>query len=192
MTASLNYYLANPTVAKDTQAIIDNIENNEGKLTLDVMTNFLPENVMGAIDTEYFEKLSQPERLTYLKEIATIVNIPDPVIETDPDFLKWQKEGAMYKGVSYSSKSIGEQIFAYRQFQPYTITQESIQQAALAPPKETTGDGSKVQSSPLDDLIKRLRDVRKNQIKVTEGFDASFKSLGKLLVVTKQLISTAV
>jgi TP901 family phage tail tape measure protein len=42
------------------------------------------------------------------------------------------------------------------------------------------GDKDKVDSSPLDDLVKRLRDVRKNQIKVTEGWMASSKTLNKL------------
>jgi hypothetical protein len=43
-----------------------------------------------------------------------------------------------------------------------------------------SGDKDKVDSSPLDDLVKRLRDVRKNQIKVTEGWMASSKTLNKL------------
>ena len=180
MTAALNYYIANPEVAEKTQGIIDNIEKNEGKLNLDVMTNFLPENVMGAIDTDYFEKLSQPERLTYLKEIATIVNIPDAVIEADPDFKKWLDEGALYNGESYKSKSIGEQIFAYRQFQPYKVTQAAIEQAATLDPGKSKSTGKGPDASPLDDLLKKLRDVRKNSIKVTKGFDASFKSLNNI------------
>ena len=180
MTASLNYYMANPKVAEKTQGIIDNIEKNKGNLELNVMTNFLPENVMGAIDSAYFEKLSQPERLTYLKEIATIVNIPDPVIQADPEFLKWQKDGALYNGLSYTGKPIGEQIAAYRQFQPWKTTQESIAQAAAVAKTNTSGTGTKVQSSPLDDLVKKLRDLRQNQIKVTEGWSASRKVLDNL------------
>jgi TP901 family phage tail tape measure protein len=180
MTAALNYYIANPEVAEKTQGIIDNIEKNKGKLTLDVMTNFLPENVMGQIDTDYFNKLSQDERLTYLKEIATIVNIPDAVIEADPDFKKWLDEGALYNGDTYKDKSIGEQIFAYRQFQPYKVTQAAIEQAATLDPGKGKGNGKGPDASPLDDLLKKLRDVRKNSIKVTKGFDASFKSLNNI------------
>jgi len=180
MTAVLNYYLQNPEVASSVQDIIDNIDKNKGKLTLDVMTNFLPENVMGAIDKTYFDKLSQDERMTYLKEIATIVNIPDPVIQADPEFLKWQKEGANYNGVSYSGKSIGEQVAAYRQFQPWKVTQESIQQAATLDPGNNKGPSKGPNASPLDDLVKKLRDVRKNQIKVTEGWAASRKVLDSL------------
>jgi TP901 family phage tail tape measure protein len=180
MSAVLNYYMKNPTVAEDTQAILDNIEKNKGKLELDVMTNFLPANVMGAIDEDYFEKLSEPERLTYLKEIATIVNVPDPVIQASPDFLNWQEDGAKYNRVSFADKPIGEQIAAYRQFQPWKVSQDSIAQAAASAPVKTNTGGNKVQSSPLDDLVKKLRDVRKNQIKVTEGFNASRKALENL------------
>jgi hypothetical protein len=188
MTAILNYYMTNPKVAEKTQGIIDNIEKNKGKLNLDVMTNFLPENVMGAIDTDYFNKLSQTERLTYLKEIATLVNIPDPEIAKSDDYLKWEKEGAMYDGVSYASKSVGEKISAYRKFQPYKVTQSAIEQAATAAPAKTnTGTGTKIDSSPLDELLKKLRDVRKGSIKVTKGFDASFKSLNKIFGGTKTI-----
>ena len=180
MTAAVNYFMKNPTVAKETQGILDNIEKNKGKLNLDVMTNFLPENVMGAIDTDYFNKLSQSERLTYLKEIATIVNIPDPEIIASKDFQNWQQDGAKYNGVSYAGKPIGEQVAAYRQFQPWKVSQDSIAQAAAVVKTNNSGGGSKVQSSPLDDLVKKLRDVRMNQIKVTEGWSASRKALDKL------------
>jgi len=43
-------------------------------------------------------------------------------------------------------------------------------------PKDKKGPDA----SELDELLKKLRDVRKNTIKVTKGFDASFKSLNKI------------
>jgi hypothetical protein len=42
-------------------------------------------------------------------------------------------------------------------------------------------------SSPLDDLLKKLRDVRKNQIAVTTGFEASSKALNKLFGGSKTI-----
>lgn len=188
MSAVIQYYISNPKVAETTKSLIDNIEKNKGKLNLDVMTNFLPENVMGSIDKDYFEKLSQGERLTYLKEIATLVNIPDPVLSKSDDYLKWEKEGALYNGVSYSSKSAGEKLAAYRQFAPYKVTQESIAQAKTVTTGGTTKNtDKKIESSPLDELLKKLRDVRKNQILVTEGFDASSKALNKLFGGSKDI-----
>ena len=50
-----------------------------------------------------------------------------------------------------------------------------------------TKETAKVDSSPLDELLKRLRDVRKNQIKVTEGWGASQKALNKLFGGSKTL-----
>jgi hypothetical protein len=42
------------------------------------------------------------------------------------------------------------------------------------------GEKTKIDSSPLDDLVKRLRDVRKNQIGLTQGWVASSAALKKL------------
>jgi hypothetical protein len=48
-------------------------------------------------------------------------------------------------------------------------------------PAATTGtEKAKIDSSPLDDLVKRLRDVRKNQISLTQGWVASSAALKKL------------
>jgi len=51
----------------------------------------------------------------------------------------------------------------------------------------TTTDKKGIDSSPLDDLLKKLRDVRKNQIQVTEGFAASSKALNKLFGGSKTI-----
>lgn len=187
MTAVITYYQNNPEVQEKTQQILDNIEKNKGNLNLDVMTNFLPPNVMGAIDTDYFNKLSQDERLVYTKEIATIVNVPDVVLQQSKDFKQWVKEGAKYNGVSYAGKSAAEQLAAYRQFQPWKVTQEAKAQAAALLPGDKTPSGTKTPSSPLDDIVKKLRDVRKNQIKVTEGWKASFKTLDSLFGGKKKI-----
>jgi TP901 family phage tail tape measure protein len=44
----------------------------------------------------------------------------------------------------------------------------------------STDEKAKIESSPLDDLVKKLKNVRKNQIKFTEGWIASFKTLNTL------------
>jgi hypothetical protein len=42
------------------------------------------------------------------------------------------------------------------------------------------GGGGGPSASPLDDLLKKLRDIRKNQIGVTKGFEASANAINKL------------
>jgi hypothetical protein len=51
---------------------------------------------------------------------------------------------------------------------------------AAPEPEEKTGGGGGPAASPLDDMLKKLRDVRKSQIGVTKGFDASSAALDKL------------
>jgi len=46
---------------------------------------------------------------------------------------------------------------------------------------------TKIDSSPLDELLKKLRDVRKNQILVTEGWGSSQKALNKLFGGSKTI-----
>lgn len=48
------------------------------------------------------------------------------------------------------------------------------------PKPVNTGSKTGPDASELDDLVKRLRDVRNNTIKVTQGFNASSKALNKL------------
>jgi len=81
------------------------------------------------------------------------------------------EEGGANKGKSFAD------FVTAKNFQ---VTEASKDSTKPTPGGGSTGDGSKVKASPLDDLLKKLRDVRKNQIKVTEGFEASFKSLNKL------------
>ena len=50
-----------------------------------------------------------------------------------------------------------------------------------------TGGKTGPDASALDDLVKRLRDVRNNTIKVTQGFNASSKALNKLFGGNKTL-----
>jgi len=69
MNAIISYYIKNPTVAATTQGLLDTIEKNKDRLDIKVMTTFLPENVMGAIDADYFNKLGETDKLTYLKKL---------------------------------------------------------------------------------------------------------------------------
>jgi TP901 family phage tail tape measure protein len=141
-----------------------------------------------AFDETYFNSLkTDAEKRTYVTTIASVVNIPDPVLQASQDFIDWQKQPTVmigkknYGGANYATLPIATQLAMYREEQGFKAVTEGVGvDSAAAPVVPDGGGGSKVQSSPLDDLVKKLRDVRKNQIKVTEGWSASRKALDGL------------
>ena len=160
--------------------ILDTIEGSKD-LTADIVYNIIP-NIKGtaAFDEAYFKTLTEDQQKVYTTTIASLINIPEPTIIESEDFKAWRKESGPKGGAGVTgSKSYIVQ--KYIEAQGNKAVTDGVQVGVKAP--VTTGDGgggSKVQSSPLDDLVKKLRDVRMNQIKVTEGWSASRKALDKL------------
>jgi hypothetical protein len=174
--------------------MLDSIEGSKD-LTAQVVYDIIP-NIKGtaAFDEAYFNTLTEDQQKTYTQTIASIINIPDPEIVATQDFIDWQKspttmiQGKAYGGADYASLPIATQVAHYKEDQGFKAVTEGVAVDTKAPTGTTpTGGGSKVQSSPLDDLVKKLRDVRKNQIKVTEGWSASRKALDGLFGGKKTL-----
>jgi TP901 family phage tail tape measure protein len=161
--------------------MLDSIEGKKD-LTATFVYEIMPE-VKGtaAFDEAYFNTLTEDQQKVYTTTIASLINVPEPKIIESEDFKAWRKETGPKGGAGITgSKSFIVQ--KYIEAQGNKAVTDNVQINANAP--ATTGGGggggNKVQSSPLDDLVKKLRDVRKNQIKVTEGWSASRKALDGL------------
>lgn len=188
----VSYYSADTAESKAAyeklNTALDGFESAK-KIDVPLVYELLPE-VKGteAFNEDYFNSLkTDAEKKTYVTTIASVVNIPDPVIAASQDFIDWQKspttmiQGQKYGGADYASLPIATQIAHYKEDQGFKAVTEGVSvDTTAAPVTPPGGGGSKVQSSPLDDLVKKLRDVRKNQIKVTEGWSASRKALDGL------------
>jgi TP901 family phage tail tape measure protein len=180
----LNYYNSNPDAAKDLQKSIDVIDALKGKVTLDIVAKT---EVFGAeemallkADQEYFDKLPAEQQKVYLQNMKVMMSMEgDPAMQLA--YKNWLGEKGE-DGKTNAGKSFQDYVTAKTQ----TVT-ETSGDTTKPPPTTTTGTGTKVQSSPLDDLVKKLRDVRKNQIKVTEGWSASRKALDGLFGGSKTL-----
>ena len=166
----LNYYNKNPKAAQDIQDALTKIDALKGKVSLTVAATVLGAKEMEALkaDQEYFDKLPPEQQKVYLQNMKVMMSM-----EGDPAMQVAYKNWLGEKG--NNGKTFSEYVTAKTQ----TVTETSAD-TSKTPTATTTGDGSKVQSSPLDDLVKKLRDVRKNQIKVTEGWSASRKALESL------------
>jgi len=195
----VSYYSADTTESKDAyaklNAALDGIESMKD-IKVQQVYELIPElKNSEAFDEVYFNSLkTDAEKRTYVQTIASTIYVEDPVLAASDDFIDWQKSPTTmigkknYGGLSYASLPIATQLALYREEQGFKAVTEGVGvDTSIVPPTTPDGSGGKTQSSPLDDLVKKLRDVRKNQIKVTEGWSASRKALDGLFGGKKTL-----
>lgn len=178
----VDYYQKNPDAAKAAQDLFDKIKANAGNLELNVVTKFMPPEYMGAIDKAYYDKLTDSQKQVYMNEIVTIMSIQDEAtFKADPDVQKWLGEPA---------KDGGGEMYAYASFpvqkQAYAQHLAGIKTEAMdkttAPPGSGANQGPSKgpDASPLDELIKKTRDLSKATQGLTIGWNASMKAMNAL------------
>jgi TP901 family phage tail tape measure protein len=168
--------------------VLDAIETQKPK-TIDAVYNIIPQlKGTAAFDETYFKSLTDDQKQVYTTTIASIINIPDPQIIADDDYQAWLKETGPRGGAGVKG-SVAFKIQKYKEAQGFKAVTNNTQITTNAPASSSSSSngGNKVQSSELDDLVKRLRDVRKNQIRVTEGWKASQKALNNLFGGSKTI-----
>jgi TP901 family phage tail tape measure protein len=174
----LNYYNKNPLAAENLQKSLDKIDELKGKVTMEIAATVLGGNEMAALraDQAYFDSLPAEQQKVYLQNMKVMFSM-----EGDAALQEQYKNWAAEEG--NQGKSFAQFVTA----KTFQVTEASKDDTSKPKTKTTSGGGSKVESSPLDDLVKKLRDVRMNQIKVTEGWGASQKALNKLFGGSKTI-----
>ena len=175
---SVDYFLKNPTAQADLNKIITDIEKTGGVMDIKVAAGIVGGDALKALtaDADYFNSLDKNQKIVYTTALATQLSL-----EGDPDqqkaFKAWQKAQPGGKPSDY---------LTYSTTQATAIT-KGAKAAGLIPTGGGSGGGSKVESSILDDLLRKLKELRKVQIKVTEGWAASKKALNSLFGGNKEL-----
>jgi TP901 family phage tail tape measure protein len=169
---SVDYFLKNPTVAATLEETIDTIEASKGEQSIKFYADIIGGKALAALnsDAAYFQGLDKAQEVIYTTALAYQLQL-----EGDPD------QQAAFK--AWQALNVGKGPTDYINFaaaNAQQITKQSSDTSLGINTGAETPAENKVQSSPLDELLKKLRDVRKNSIQVTKGFDASFKSLNKL------------
>ena len=185
----LNYYNSNPDEAKKIQDSIELIDDLKGKSTIDFIakTEIFGAEEMAALkaDQEYFDSLPAEQQKTYLQNMKVMFGMEgDPAMQLA--YQNWLGETTGSVGGVSIKGNAGKSFADYATAMTYKATEAAGAEPG-APTTTNTNTNTKVQSSPLDDLVKKLRDVRKNQIKVTEGWSASRKALDSLFGGKKTL-----
>jgi hypothetical protein len=183
----IKYYQENSTAAEKAQELFDAIKLNSGNLSIDVITKFLPPEYLGAVNKEYYDKLTANQKQVYMNEIVTIMSIQDETtFKGDPDVQKWLGEStSLGGGEAWKNASFPVQKQMYAQHLA-GIKTEAMDASEPIPPSKPGGGGSGPSASPLDEIIKKLRDLRQLQIGLTTGWAASWKAMDKYFSYNKK------
>ncbi len=172
----------NPAAADRLKSVFDQLEDNKGKMTASVVYEIMPTlKKSEAFDEKYFNSLKDSnEKITYVKTIATVMEMSELELNASDDFNRWIGDEAQKAGLgSYP----GTHSFAWWQRQyaedmGYKVTNALATDATTAPKDQTGGTGgSGPSASWLDPIVQRVRDLYDSSQKLTIGYKASGDAL---------------
>jgi TP901 family phage tail tape measure protein len=170
----MTYLNNNPDAADkmlEMQAAIDGVE---GKMDIDFVANLIGQENMGAFKEyeEYFNGLPDNFQKTFMTEFVTTMLLQgDPAMKDA--YAAWLNEPGN-KGKLFSQFALD------KGFVTTTANMDNTAAIVSDEDSDTSGGGSGPAASSLDDVLKKLRDIRKNQVGVTKGFEASANAINKL------------
>jgi TP901 family phage tail tape measure protein len=175
MQVVLDAYMKDPEAGMQLVADLEEFKaaQEAGPIELSVIQTVFGKEASDAVlkDWEYFNSLDKDMQVTYM----TLLQTAFETIEANPgDYNVWketQGKGADTSEAAYS-------VFKANQGTEAAMRARTLQQEQEV--SDTAGGGGGPSASPLDDILKKLRDVRKNQIGVTKGFEASANAINKL------------
>jgi len=174
---------------KDFKSLEDAVDKG---VNIDVIYN-IDQKLKGNIDETYFKNLSKDDKKKYLKTVETLVNIPAAKITGSASYIKWLGESGKYGGKDFKGKESDVKLISrYIEDMAYDVTKTGDQSTALPPGASGSGSTNTPTASPLDDLIKKVRDLRKDQQGLTVGWDASMKAMNALFTNAKGKVQNLV
>jgi TP901 family phage tail tape measure protein len=172
----LRFFGENPDKLKELQEKFTQLSNmaEKGKLNIQTLVEqkIITTGDMEALraDAAFFSSLEPEQQVryvqVYLSKIQTVAeNEIDAWYKANPDTKKTRDQVASLLASTTASQ--------YVKANPATdLTIKDIE--------PTSSGGGGPTASSLDDILKKLRDINQNQIKVTTGFDASAKAIDRL------------
>ena len=173
---------------KDTAAgdkLVEDLEEfkkaqEDGPITLTVINRVFDAKAAEAVGKqwEYFNSLDKDMQFTYM----TLVQTAFETVENNPEAYN------TWKAIQGRAGRKDVSVAAYVAEQSFKGTEATITSNNMNNQEELdNGGGGAPPQSVLDDIVKRLRDVRKNQVKVTNGWEESAKVLENLFGGNKSI-----
>ena len=148
------------------------IDSVDGKMGMDIVTDLVGEENMDNFKEyeQYFNGLPDNFQKTFMTQFVTTMLLQGNEAMMD-QYEAWLNEPGNK-----------DKEFADFALDSGFITTETNKDNTVEPmsDEESSGGGGGPSASSLDDVLKKLRDIRKNQIAVTKGFEASADAINKL------------
>jgi TP901 family phage tail tape measure protein len=175
MEAVLNAYMADEAAGDE---LIDQLaefkaRQEEGPITSIIIQEVFGRDAMNAVmkDWEYFSNLDRDMQTVYM----TLVKTAFETIENDPGaYNAW---AAVQKA---AGKDYSKEAYAHDTGFKGTTEVQAMRDLEQDMAEDPGGGSGGPAASSLDEILKKLRDVRKNQVGVLKGFEASAAAINKL------------
>jgi TP901 family phage tail tape measure protein len=173
-----SYMLKNPKAQQALENSIEQINKKNGKLSLTADAKIIGAEALAVLnqDVAYFDSLSEQEQKTFVAAIQTQMSIQGTPEAIDA-YNTWKAQGnkGTYVDMAVSE---GKRLIADQK------------DTSVAPESEDTSgstSGGGPTASSLDDLVKKIRDVRKASTELTVGWKESMGAINKLFGGNKSL-----
>jgi TP901 family phage tail tape measure protein len=181
-TLVLEYLIANPDEAAALMNTFEQIEAIEGPITTDVIANVIGAEAMAVInsDLENFNSLGDLDKKIYIQTVLSTISTN----VKGKDYEAWlQSEGADYRRAPEEMRRA-----AFARYNANLVVSNTKDTTTYDPdpdPVDDTpiggggGGGSKGRESStfLDDVVKKIRDVRDQSVKLPKSLDEAMASI---------------
>ncbi len=166
---AVEFLQKNPEVATRLEQTIADIKAQKGKIDLTIAATILGAEEMEALrqDQEYFMSLPPEQQKIYLQTLTTMAEVTG---NNSPEFLAWQRANPGASPEQYM-------IQGAQQVTKVSVEAEAVNTGELG---EDVG-GTGPTSSPLDELVKKIREVRSATQELTIGWESSASALKNLV-----------
>jgi TP901 family phage tail tape measure protein len=178
-----DYILNNKDAYDSIKKITDELDKNNGKLTMDVITKFLPPEVLGSIDQTFFNNLDQNARRVYTTTIAQILSVPDPVVIAGNDYKNWTNQSGKYGGKQWleqhpnATEQEKAQAYASLSAQRFVVENPTLIPGSTTPTPSPSNAGKR--DTTFDDILNSLKRTRDATINAMGGAKELMRILGK-------------
>jgi TP901 family phage tail tape measure protein len=179
----LRYVSENEEVSDRLKEIFDKAEM--GVMSVDQAYEVNPKLANAeAFNEQYFNMLPDVDKEQYVKTVSMILEMDEAQLIASDDFKKWTGDEGQVHGPFPGRHSLAkwQRLYAESMGQKVTSQLSAVDTTfEETEPEETSGGGGgSTPSSVIDDLLKKLRDLRNSQIEVTNGWVDSRNALDRL------------